>query len=143
VTGIRLPVFLGATAIGLAPTIFLWTYFADALAHLGDHDKGQLLGRFVMMIGVLLLVASRRSAIRRIRRWRRYRRCSCARRSARSPGDERGRALSRAKETAGDGSADFAVRWADGMAHPRRSGQVAWNPATTPCATRPEASLRR
>ena len=73
VTGIRLPVFLVATATGLAPTIFLWTYFADALAHLGEHSKGELLGRFLLMIGLLLVVALTPIAVRRIRRWQRYR----------------------------------------------------------------------
>lgn len=83
VTGIRLPVFLVATAIGLAPTIFLWTYFADALAHLGEHDKGELLGKFLSMIGILLLVALAPIGIRRIRRWQRYRALVVARDQAR------------------------------------------------------------
>lgn len=52
-TGIRSTVFLGSTALGLAPAVWIYTWFAAALAGAAAGERGQLL---LQLVGALLAV---------------------------------------------------------------------------------------
>lgn len=55
-TGIRPAVFLGSSALGLAPAILIYTFFAAALAEAAEGERGGLLLQLgAALLGVLLL----------------------------------------------------------------------------------------
>ena len=82
--GIRPGLFLPTTALGLAPIVFLFTYFADTLSRLAEQDRSGVYLRFVAAsLGMLLLTLVPQILAARKRR-ERYRLAIEARRKGRS-----------------------------------------------------------
>ncbi len=55
-TGIRPMVFLGSSALGLAPAVLIYTWFAAALAGAAEGERGGLLAQLgAALVGVLLI----------------------------------------------------------------------------------------
>lgn len=52
--GIRFPLFIGSTTVGLCITVPIYTYFADTLAHAGSGDRAGVLVKFVVAVVLLL-----------------------------------------------------------------------------------------
>lgn len=71
--GVRLPVFALATAIGLAPTTILLTYFSAVLADSAAADRAGVLRTVSFAFAGLLLLTLLPSLVAAVRRWRRYR----------------------------------------------------------------------
>ncbi len=55
--GVRFRVFLGATAIGLAPSMLVYTYFGKALYDATGQDRREVLGKMVAAILLFLLLS--------------------------------------------------------------------------------------
>jgi uncharacterized membrane protein YdjX (TVP38/TMEM64 family) len=71
--GVRLPVFALATAVGLAPTTILFTYFAAILADTAAGDRGGIVRTIFFALAGLLTLTLLPTLISAVRRWRRYR----------------------------------------------------------------------
>lgn len=72
--GIRAPIFLWSSALGLAPAIFLYTWFASALVAAAGPRRGTVLAQLALALGAILVLTFLPTAVRRLRRRRRYRR---------------------------------------------------------------------
>lgn len=73
--------YLTATALGLAPSIFLYTYFAALLIRAASEDRGQVLIQAVLVFGLLFLLTFLPKLITARRRRRRLRELLAARRA--------------------------------------------------------------
>lgn len=83
-TGIRPAVFLGSSALGLAPAILIYTWFAAALAEAAEGERGGLLLQLgAALFGVLLLTFIP-AWLEGRRRRQRYERLKAERRTRRS-----------------------------------------------------------
>lgn len=71
--GVRLPAFALATAIGLAPSTILLTYFSAVLADTAAADRAGVLRTVSFALGGVLLLTLLPSLVSAVRRWRRYR----------------------------------------------------------------------
>ena len=82
VTGIRLPVFLAASAIGLAPSLLIFTYFVSALVNAAEGGRLQAASQLLVAVALLAVLVSipvfvrlrgRRRRLRDLRRRRQRR----------------------------------------------------------------------
>lgn len=80
-TGVRASVFLGATALGLAPAVFIYTWFAAALAKATGEERGEVILQMGLALVGILLLSFVPPLIRGRNRRRRYRRLTEERRS--------------------------------------------------------------
>lgn len=71
--GIPASKFLGASAVGLAPAVFIYTWFASALARAAGGDRGAVLLRLGMALGAVLVLTLLPPLARGWARRRRYR----------------------------------------------------------------------
>lgn len=71
--GVPLPIFLAASALGLLPSIAVFTHFFAALTHAAAEDRGGLVFDLVVSLGALLALSLVPQAWMRWRRWQRYR----------------------------------------------------------------------
>lgn len=55
--GVRLGTFIGATAVGLAPSMLIYTYFGKALYDVAGKNRQEVLGKLVVVIILLLLLS--------------------------------------------------------------------------------------
>jgi uncharacterized membrane protein YdjX (TVP38/TMEM64 family) len=55
--GVRFRIFLGATAVGLAPSMLVYTYFGKALYDAAGQDRQEVLGKMVAAILLFLLLS--------------------------------------------------------------------------------------
>ena len=70
--GIRWPVFVSATAIGLAPSMVIWTYFGYAIFSVTSADRGEVIRNLVVAL-VLALTLTFLVPLRNAWKKRRYR----------------------------------------------------------------------
>lgn len=70
--GIRWPVFVTATAIGLAPSMLIWTYFGYAIFSVTSADRGEVVRNLVVAL-VLALALTFLVPLRNAWKKRRYR----------------------------------------------------------------------
>jgi len=82
-TGVKASVFLGATALGLAPAVLIYTWFAAALAKATGEERGTVLFQMALAVVGILLLSFLPPLIRGWNRRRRYRRLKEERRSRR------------------------------------------------------------
>lgn len=82
-TGMKASVFLGATALGLAPAVFIYTWFAAALAKATGEERGTVVFQMALAVVGILLLSFLPPLIRGWNRRRRYRRLKEERRSRR------------------------------------------------------------
>lgn len=80
-TGVKAGVFLGATALGLAPAVFIYTWFAAALARATSEQRGAVILQMALAVAGILLLSFLPPLIRGWNRRRRYRRLTEERRS--------------------------------------------------------------
>lgn len=90
--GVRLPAFLTASAIGLAPAMLSFTYFSAAIANAAAGERGAVVRNMILSLVALIALSLIPSTVSRLRRKRRYRDLLSRRaeRSPASPGSRRG-----------------------------------------------------
>jgi uncharacterized membrane protein YdjX (TVP38/TMEM64 family) len=79
VAGIRFPVFMASSAVGLTPAVAIWTYFSSALVHAAAADRARLARELAAAIVLLLSLVMIPTAVRLARRRRRLARFRRAR----------------------------------------------------------------
>jgi len=79
VAGIRFPVFMASSAVGLTPAVAIWTYFSSALVHAAAADRARLARELAAAIVLLLSLVMIPTAVRLSRRRRRLARFRRAR----------------------------------------------------------------
>jgi phospholipase D1/2 len=79
--GVKAPVFLGGTALGLAPAVFIYTWFASALARATGEERGAVILQMALAVAGILLLSFLPPLLRGWSRRRRYRRLTEERRS--------------------------------------------------------------
>ncbi|MCZ7650212.1 MAG: VTT domain-containing protein [Thermoanaerobaculia bacterium] len=79
VAGIRFPVFMASSAVGLAPAVAVWTYFSSALVHAAAEDRARLARELAAAIALLVGLVMVPTAVRLSRRRRRLARFRRAR----------------------------------------------------------------
>lgn len=81
--GVRAPVFLGGTALGLAPAVVLFTWFASALSHATDEERSGVLLQMGLAMAAVVVFSFLPALLRGWSRRRRYRRLMAERRTGR------------------------------------------------------------
>lgn len=71
--GVRPMTFVVSTALGLAPAIFAFNYFAASLGRAAEGSRGAVVGQLALAVVGLLLISLIPSVVSRWRRVRRYR----------------------------------------------------------------------
>jgi uncharacterized membrane protein YdjX (TVP38/TMEM64 family) len=82
--GVRLPAFLTASAIGLAPAMLSFTYFSAAIANAAAGERAAVVRNMILSACALIALSLIPTTVSRLRRRRRYRDL-LARRAQRSP----------------------------------------------------------
>lgn len=72
--GVRASVFLGATALGLAPAVFIYSWFASALYRATGEERSGVLLQMGLAIAAVILLSFLPAVLRGWSRRRRYRR---------------------------------------------------------------------
>lgn len=78
--GVRASVFLGATALGLAPAVFIYSWFASALYRATGEERGGVLLQMGLAIAAVILLSFLPAVLRGWSRRRRYQRLMAERR---------------------------------------------------------------
>ena len=71
VAGIRFPMFLASSAVGLTPAVAIWTYFSSALVRSAAADRARLARDLAIAIALLVSLVMIPTAVRLSRRRRR------------------------------------------------------------------------
>lgn len=71
VAGIRFPLFIGSSAVGLTPAVAVWTYFSAALVRSAAADRARLARELAIALALLLTLVMIPTVVRLARRRRR------------------------------------------------------------------------
>lgn len=85
--GVRAPLFLAASALGLAPAVFIYTFFASALARATAEERGAVMVQMGLAVLAVLALSFLPTLIRGWSRRRRYERILEKRRERQSGSD--------------------------------------------------------